>query len=186
MRCLTCLYLNLFKSYDTKHKKHKNSKNTNLTKLVNSCKNIFKYFQALLWILQWKIEIQRPNISHFKAFDIRNSEYGTRNPQKIYNRAAITESIHYEIHLNRLFISSQDSLCPSSIHSWSIGHILEHDFFCLGHLGCAGSKEKKWIWGILSNFWGWFFQLFEGKKIFWKNFKNILATALKSYIKWLL
>jgi hypothetical protein len=31
-----------------KHKKHKNSKNTNLTKLVNSCKNIFKYFQAFL------------------------------------------------------------------------------------------------------------------------------------------
>jgi len=32
---------------------------------------------------------------------------------------------------------------PSSIYSWSIGHILEHDFFCLGHLGCAGSKGKK-------------------------------------------
>ena len=34
---------------------------------------------------------------------------------------------------------------PSSIYSWSIGHILEHEFFCLGHLGCAGSKEKKLI-----------------------------------------
>ena len=45
----------------------------------------------------------------------------------------------------------------SSIYSWSIGHILEHEFFCLGHLGCAGSKGKKWIWVILSNFWGWFF-----------------------------
>ena len=32
---------------------------------------------------------------------------------------------------------------PSSIYSWSIGHILEHEFFCLGHLGCAGSKGKK-------------------------------------------
>ena len=51
---------------------------------------------------------------------------------------------------------------PSSIYSWSIGHILEHEFFCLGHLGCAGSKgKKKWIWVFLSNFWGWFFQLFE-------------------------
>ena len=110
LRCWTSLNHDCYKSYDTKHKKHKNSKNTNLTKLVNSCKNIFKYFQAFLWILQWKSEIQRPNISHFKAFDIRNSEYGTRNPQKIYNRAAITERIHYKIHLNRLFISSQDSL----------------------------------------------------------------------------
>ena len=45
LRCLKCLYLNLFKSYDTKHQKHKNSKNTNLTKLVNSFKNIFKYFK---------------------------------------------------------------------------------------------------------------------------------------------
>ena len=34
-------------------------------------------------------------------------------------------------------------LSPSSIYSWSIGHILEHEFFCLGHLGCAGSKGKK-------------------------------------------
>ena len=53
---------------------------------------------------------------------------------------------------------------PSSIYSWSIGHILEHEFFCLGRLGSQGSKEKKWIWGILSNFWGWCFQLFVCKK----------------------
>ena len=32
---------------------------------------------------------------------------------------------------------------PSSKYSLSIGHILEHEFFCLGHLGCAGSKGKK-------------------------------------------
>ena len=32
---------------------------------------------------------------------------------------------------------------PSSIYSWSIGHILEHEFFCLGRLGSQGSKEKK-------------------------------------------
>ena len=31
---------------------------------------------------------------------------------------------------------------PSSIYSWSIGHILEHEFFSLGRLG---GKEKKWI-----------------------------------------
>ena len=32
---------------------------------------------------------------------------------------------------------------PSSIYSWSIGHILEHKFFCLGRLGSQGSKGKK-------------------------------------------
>ena len=75
---------------------------------------------------------------------------------------------------------------PSSIYSCSIGHILEHEFFCLGRLGSSGSKEKKRIWVILSNFWKWFFQLFAGKKKKSKFFKNILATALKNYIKWLL
>ena len=32
---------------------------------------------------------------------------------------------------------------PSSIYSWSIGHILEPEFFCLGCLGSSGSKKKK-------------------------------------------
>ena len=32
---------------------------------------------------------------------------------------------------------------PSSMYSWSIDHILEHEFFCLGRLGSKGSKEKK-------------------------------------------
>ena len=65
----------------------------------------------------------------------------------------------------------------STIYSWSIGHILEHEFFCLGW---AGSKEKKWIWVFLCNFWGCFFQLFEGKKI-WSFFfflENIVHPAL--------
>ena len=32
---------------------------------------------------------------------------------------------------------------PSSIYSWSIIYILEHEFFCLGHLGSTCSKEIK-------------------------------------------
>ena len=32
---------------------------------------------------------------------------------------------------------------PSFIYSWSISHILEHEFFCLGRLGSSGSKGKK-------------------------------------------
>ena len=40
--------------------------------------------------------------------------------------------------------SFKDSIF-SSIYSWSIGHILEHELFCLCHLGSQGSMEKKWI-----------------------------------------
>ena len=36
---------------------------------------------------------------------------------------------------------------------------------------------------ILSNFLGWFFQFFMGKKKFFLNFFYIVASALKSYIK---
>ena len=30
---------------------------------------------------------------------------------------------------------------PSSIYSWSISHILEQEFFCLGRLGSSGSSN---------------------------------------------
>merc|ERR1712051_421618 len=46
--------------------------------------------------------------------------------------------------------------------------------------------ENWWSSGIMSNFLGEFFYVLGGKKFFKKFFKNILATALKSYIKWLL
>ena len=84
LRCLTCLYLSWFKSYDTKWKKWKNSKSTKLSKLVYSCKNIFKSFHSFLWISQWKIEIQRLNISRFKAFVMINLQYEIRICQIIY------------------------------------------------------------------------------------------------------
>ena len=61
---------------------------------------------------------------------------------------------------------------PSSIYSWSISHILEHEFFWLGPLG---SKGKKWIWGFLSNFWGWFW---GQKKV--QNYCRIRAKKLHS------
>ena len=41
--------------------------------------------------------------------------------------------------LELLFGRPKSCYHPSSIYSWSIGHILEHEFFCLGHLGCSGS-----------------------------------------------
>ena len=46
--------------------------------------------------------------------------------------------------------------------------------------------ENWWSSGIMSNFWGEFFYVLGGKKKFKIFFKNILETALKSYIKWLL
>ena len=62
---------------------------------------------------------------------------------------------------------------PSSIYSCSIGHIWEHEF-C--HLGCWAVlwkiSETTKILLLVSYFWGWFFQLFEGKK----RFKKFLKT----------
>ena len=46
--------------------------------------------------------------------------------------------------------------------------------------------ENWWSSGIMSNFFGEFFYVLGGKKNFEIFFKNILATTLKSYIKWLL
>ena len=45
------------------------------------------------------------NISHFKAFGMTNMEYERRIPQKIYNRATMTENVYYEIYLNILYFS---------------------------------------------------------------------------------
>ena len=71
---------------------------------------------------------------------------------------------------------------PSSIYSWSIGHILEHEFFCLGRLGSSGSKEKKVDLSYSEQVLRVVFSTFLGQK---KKIKSILAFALKNYIKWL-
>ena len=83
---------------------------------------------------------------------------------------------------NEIKLSSQIFI-PSSIYSLSIGHILEHEFFCLGHLGCAGSKEKKVDLSFSEQLLRVVFSTFGGQKKKKKFFKNILASALKSYIK---
>ena len=59
-----------------------------------------------------------------------------------------------------------------SIYSWSIGHILEHEFFCLGCLGWAGSKEKKVDLSFSGQLLRVFFSTFWGQKkwiFFWKH-----------------
>ena len=116
LRCLKCLYLNWFKSYGTKCKKCKNSKNTKLSKLVNSCKNIFKYFQAFLWIHQWKTEIQRPRISHFKAFGMRNLQYEIETCHKIHNKGTISRWL---IQVT-IFLSGTDFIFEEQQEAWSL------------------------------------------------------------------
>ena len=42
-------------------------------------------------------------------------------------------------------IQLRKDFTASSIYSWSIGHILEHELFRWGRWGSQGSKGKKWI-----------------------------------------
>ena len=83
---------------------------------------------------------------------------------------------------SRYILHTSLALCsPSSIYSWSIGHILEHEFFCLGRLGCAGSKEKKVDLSFSEQLLRVGFSTFGGQNFFF--FENIVASALKSCIK---
>ena len=84
--------LETYACYDTKRKKRKNSKNAKLTKLVNSCNSIFKHFY------EYHNETLKYGdlIYYFKAFGMTNLQYEVRIPQKIYNRATITEKVYYE------------------------------------------------------------------------------------------
>ena len=63
---------------------------------------------------------------------------------------------------------------PSSIYSWSIGHILEHDFFFLGHLGCAGSKGKKVDLRNYEQLLRVVFSTFGGQNFFLRSFLKTL------------
>ena len=53
----------------------------------------------------------------------------------------------------------------SSIYGWSIGHTLEHEFFCLGRLGSSGSKGKR------------------GFEFFWATFREFFSTFLQKELK---
>ena len=65
-----------------------------------------------------------------------SQEYTIWRPCK-QNYVLIRNSLRYED-------MGQQSY-PSYIYSWSIGHILEHEFFCLGHFAVLAVREKKWI-----------------------------------------
>ena len=71
---------------------------------------------------------------------------------------------------------------PSFIYSWSIGHILEHEFFCLGCLGSQGSKEKKVDLRFSEQLLRVVFSTFCGQKNYnWKkNFCRVRTKKLHS------
>ena len=71
---------------------------------------------------------------------------------------------------------------PSSIYSWSIGHILEHECFCLGRLGSQGSKRKKVDLKNSDQLFRAVFSTF-GEQNFFNFSKNIVGSALKKCIK---
>jgi hypothetical protein len=48
--------------------------------------------------------IQRPNISHFKGFEMTNLQYEIRVPQKIYRRATIHYWAWYDFLRNRRYV----------------------------------------------------------------------------------
>ena len=82
-----------------------------------------------------------------------------------------------------LITEKKSTSYPSFIYSCSVGQILQHEIFCLGRLGSSGSKEKKVDFEQLLRVG---FSTFLGQNKIQNFFKNILETASKSDIKWLL
>ena len=71
------------------------------------------------------------------------------------------------------------TLKPSSIYSWSIGHILEQEFFWLGRLSSQGSKEQKVGIKNSEQLMRVDFKLLVVQKNFKFFFKNIVSSANK-------
>ena len=61
---------------------------------------ILKYFKTLITSYARKIEIQRPNIFHFKAFSMINLQYEIKICQKIYNRVTMTVYVKFVVRFN--------------------------------------------------------------------------------------
>ena len=78
---------------------------------------------------------------------LKYSETKNTIPTEAEEKQIISSSIKVNIentHIAKVNITYY-SCGPISIYSWSISHILEHEFFCLGCLGSSGSKTKEWI-----------------------------------------
>ena len=87
------------------------------------------------------------------------------------------------LYLFEVMLRFEASLMPSSTYSCSIGHILEHE---ICHLGCWAGKGKflkRRNFCLSKQLFEVVFSCFEGQKKIQIFFKNIFASALKSYIK---
>ena len=63
----------------------------------------FQVFSSIFMNTPMKNVIQRPNISHFKGFDMTNLQYEIRVPQKIYREATIHYWAWYDFLRNRRY-----------------------------------------------------------------------------------
>ena len=52
--------------------------NVGPTEKLLGADNDIEFLKHFLWISYWKIKVQRPNMPHFKAFDMMNMQYEIR------------------------------------------------------------------------------------------------------------
>ena len=64
-------------------------------------------------LYEYKIEIQRPNIFHFKAFGLINLHYDIRICQKIYNKVTMTVYVKCVVRFNVHIMPSLVHKTPS-------------------------------------------------------------------------
>ena len=88
LRCLMSLSQFVQKSWHKTQKTQKLQKHK-FDKTGEFMQIYFQVFSSIFMNTQWKNEIQRPNVSHFRAFDMKNLQYDIKVPQKIYRRATI-------------------------------------------------------------------------------------------------
>jgi hypothetical protein len=69
----------------------------------------FRVFSFILWLSQWKMEIERLNISHFKAFGIINLQYEIRICQIIYNKVTMTAYVWFHLTCIRRYVVVRSS-----------------------------------------------------------------------------
>ena len=77
----------------------------------------------------------------------------------------------------------KEYFAPSSMYSWSISHILEHEFFCLGRLGSQGSKGKKVDLRNSEQLLRVVFSTFGGQKFFFKFCQKHCSIRTKKLYK---
>ena len=93
------------------------------------------------------------------------------------NETILEATIQMVLHL------AQFSSNSSFVYSWSIGHILEHEFFCLGRLGSHGKKEKKVDLRNSDQLLRVVFSTFGGQNKHFQKFQNYFRVRTKKLHK---